>query len=102
MRFLDRMKARWGVGLWGVLAILITFSLAGMTVVRLRRPIMAFLLPDHHAAWMTWAVYALVMVPIYQVVLLAYGSLLGQFRFFWEKEKRMGQFLLRLVGIRFQ
>ena len=94
MQVFDRMKARWGVGLWGAVAILLAFSLAGMTVVRIKGPIMGALLPDHHASWLTWAVYIVVVFPVYQLLLLGYGSALGQFGFFWGKIRKTWRFLL--------
>jgi hypothetical protein len=82
---LERMKTRWGVGPWGVVAILLAFSLAGMTVIELKKPVLSVLLPDDAPDWVRWSVYILVVLPLYQVVLLIYGTLLGQFRFFWRK-----------------
>ena len=93
MQFMERMKARWGVGVWGVLAILLAFSLAGMTVVRLKGPVMGLILPSDAPAWASWPVYLLVVFPLYQVVLLFYGTVLGQFHFFWSKFKLAGRWL---------
>ncbi len=98
MGFVERMKRRYGVGLWGVVAILAAFSLAGMTVVRLKGPVLGVLLPDHSPAWLRWTVYLLVIMPIYQIVLLFWGTLLGQFNFFWSKMRRVGQFLATRVA----
>ena len=36
-------------------------------------------------------VYLVVILPIYQVLLLGYGTLLGQFDFFWSKMKAVGR-----------
>jgi len=93
MGYIERMKTRWGVGLWGVVAILAAFSLAGMTVVRLRRPILGALLPADAPTWVWWATYLAIIVPLYQVCLLSYGTIFGQFGFFWKKEKAMARFL---------
>ena len=46
-------------------------------------------------AWFTYSYYWFIL-PIYNVVLLLYGALFGQFRFFWEFEKR---FFGRLVNV---
>ena len=94
MSVLDRMQARWGVGLRGVIAILAAFSLAGLTTVRLKGPVIAFILPEAAPGWVQWAVYLVVMLPLYQGLLLGYGTLLGQFDFFWSKLRWIG----RLVG----
>jgi hypothetical protein len=97
MKMVDHFKRRWGVGPWGVLAILTAFALTGMTVVRLKGPVMGFILPDDASNWLKWVVYIVVIFPIYQVFLLAYGALLGQFNFFWGKFVAIGR---RLAGIR--
>lgn len=93
--FMERMKARWGVGPWGVVAILLAFSLAGTTVVRLAPVIQGLILPADAPGWARWTVRILVIFPVYQVLLLGYGTLLGKFSFFWEKEKSMVRWLGR-------
>jgi len=90
-----RMKARWGVSTWGVIAILLAFSLAGSTVLKITGPILDFILPDDIPRWLWWTARILIIVPVYQVLLLGYGTLLGQFRFFWEKEKKMAGWFAR-------
>jgi len=100
MGFVDKMKARWGVGPWGVLIILIVFSLTGLTVVWLKKPILGAILPADAPGWQRWTTYLLIIFPLYQVTLLAYGTVFGQFRFFWAKEKAMVRGLRRLVGLR--
>ena len=84
MPVMKRLKERWGVGPWGVVVILVVFSLTGFTVVWLKTPILDLLLPDTTPAWVRWVVYPLIMLPLYQVILIGYGALLGQFSFFWE------------------
>jgi hypothetical protein len=93
--FWAKMQARWGVSIWGVIAILLAFTLAGSTVVKITRPILDFVLPDDVPRWLWWTARILIVVPVYQVILLVYGTLLGQFRFFWEKEKKMARFFAR-------
>ena len=39
---------------------------------------------------------SLLVLPLYQIMLLIYGAIFGQFRFFWEKEK---QLVKRIGGI---
>lgn len=96
MSVLDKLRTRWGVGPWSVAAILLAFSLAGLTVVRLREPVLGFLLPADAPTWMRWTVYLVILVPMYQLLLLTYGSLLGQFDFFWSRLRAIG----RLLGSR--
>ena len=98
MGFLEKMQKRWGVGAWAAVLILLAFALTGLTVVRIRQPIMALILPADAPAWVSWAVYLLVIFPLYQVLLLTYGALLGQFNFFWPKFKAVGRFMARRPG----
>ena len=91
MSHFERMKQRWGVGPWGVLAILIAFSLAGMTTLRLKAPVLGLFMPATAPGWLQWTIYLIIMLPIYQVLLLGYGTLLGQFDFFWSKFKAVGR-----------
>lgn len=93
MSIFERMKARWGVGPAGLAAILVAFSLAGLTTVRLKGPVMGLLLPATAPGWLQWVVYLLIMLPIYQLLLLGYGTLLGQFHFFWSKLKAVWRLL---------
>ena len=49
---------------------------------------MDFLLPPDAPRWLWWTLRILVIVPVYEALLLTYGTLLGQRRFFWPKLKR--------------
>lgn len=89
------MQSRYGVSAWGVVAILLAFSLAGFSVLKVTRPILDFILPEDVPRWLWWTARILIIVPVYQVLLLMYGTLLGQFRFFWEKEKKMASWIAR-------
>ena len=90
------MKERWGVGPGGMIAILLAFSLAGVTVMRIIPLILDAILPADSPRWARWVAYPLAMFPLYHVTLLVYGALLGQFSFFWKKEKAAGRWLVRV------
>lgn len=99
MMIVERMKSRWGVGPGGVVAILVAFALAGMTTLQLKGPVMGLIFSETTPGWLQWAVYLIVMLPIYQLLLLGYGTLLGQFDFFWSKMKAVGRLVSgRAVG----
>lgn len=88
MSFLERLRLKWGLrSLWQVIIILIVFALTGTTVMLLKKPIVAFFTADGGNIWFSILYYILIL-PIYNVVLLGYGFLFGQFSFFWEFEKR--------------
>lgn len=90
----NRLKARWGVTNRGMIAILLAFALAGTTIVKIGRPIVDAILPDDTPRWLWWTVKVIVIIPIYEVLLMTFGTLLGQGRFFREKQRK----LLRLFA----
>ena len=98
MPIVERMRSRWGVGPLGVAAILAAFGLAGMTTLWVKEPVMGYLLPAVAPGWLQWAIYLIIMLPIYQLLLLGYGTLLGQFDFFWSKLRAMGRLIGRSAG----
>lgn len=89
--FLERLKAKWGLkSLFQVVMILIVFSLTGMTVVLIRPIIFSWFNYDEYTPfWIKTITYILLIFPMYQILILVYGTLLGQFSFFWEKEKKL-------------
>ena len=91
-----RLKDKWGVkSLFQVVMILIVFSLTGMTVVLIRPWLFSwFGYTEFTPFWIKAITYILLIFPMYQVLILVYGALLGQFSFFWEKEKK----LVGLIG----
>jgi len=86
--FWQRLKARWGVSTWGFVAIMLAFALAGMTVLKIGSIIVNAIVPDDSPKWLWWTVKVLIVLPVYEILLLSYGTLLGQRRFFVEKQRR--------------
>lgn len=91
-----RMQQRWGVGPWQAVVILLVFALTGSATVKVTAPITNALLSDDMPRWQWWTFRILIITPIYQVLLLFFGTVFGQFRFFWEKEKALGRLIIRL------
>jgi hypothetical protein len=79
---LRRLQAKWGLTYWRVQAVLLAFTLAGTTTVLLKGPVTGLVLSPETPQWQQWAIYLVVMVPLYHVLLLGYGTLLGQYDFF--------------------
>ncbi|MEY3983867.1 MAG: hypothetical protein RL160_1426 [Bacteroidota bacterium] len=94
LSFTEKLRKRWNAGstrqVW---IILLVFALTGSSVVVLRR-----LLKSNfewaHSQWFTYSYYWIIL-PVYNLMLLMYGYLFGQFRFFWEFEKRFFQRLAK-------
>ena len=88
MGWLQKLQQRWKAGsLWQVVIILLVFTCTGLTVVWLARPILHFFFGHPIPGWAK-VIYYIVILPVYNLVLLFYGFVFGQFRFFWEFEKR--------------
>jgi hypothetical protein len=89
--FIRRLQTRWGVhSAWQVLVILVVFALTGFSAMYIKRPIFALLgIDGDDPWWLRTLVWMVTVLPAYQVLLLLYGFLLGQFSFFWAFEKRM-------------
>jgi len=84
------LKERWNVAsnkqLW---LILLVFALTGSTTVYLKKLIFDFI--GIHAGtslWIKVPVYFVVVLSIYNVLLLVFGFLFGQYRFFLRFEKK--------------
>ena len=103
--FFERLKQRWGISSnLSVVLILIVFALTGSSSVKLARPVLDFIglhKADFEAAWYAlttyWILRILVIFPIYQILLVCFGWLFGQFSFFWNFEKKM----LKRMGLGF-
>lgn len=71
-----------------VIVVLVVFACTGFTVLFIKKPILHFLAGEQGDTVTASVVYYLLILPLYNVILLAYGFLFGQFNFFWEFEKR--------------
>ena len=91
--WLARLQSKWELNsVAQVVIVLLVFSLTGSTVVFLRKALFAWVGFDEMTPWWIKTITYLVFVmPAYQVLLLAYGALFGQFQFFWNKEKKLLQ-----------
>lgn len=95
--WVDRLKSKWGIdSTFQIVVICIVFSLAGMSI-SLVRPLVWTLFgfgPDT-PLWIRVPTYIVFIFPTYQVMLMVFGTLFGQFRFFWAKEKAMLRFFAK-------
>ena len=89
---MKRLKERWGIhSNFQLVMILIVFAVTGSSAARLATPLTSFLgiTADHFSAWGYWPARILLIFPIYQVLLVVFGFIFGQFKFFWNFEKKM-------------
>lgn len=84
-----RLKQKWNLQSVGqVIIVLIVFACTGFTVLLIKKPLLDLLAGDSSDTVFASIVYYLLILPVYNVFLLAYGFLFGQFTFFWEFEKK--------------
>jgi len=89
---MDKLKQRWGISSnWQIAIIFIVFAITGSTAAKIAGPFVEFLgmTMENTSGWIYWPVRILLIFPIYQVLLVSFGWLFGQFQFFWNFEKKM-------------
>lgn len=97
VNWIDKLQQRWKVGsAFQVIIILVVFACTGFTVLFVKKPVLEYLVGEGDMPLWISIVYYLLILPIYNILLLFYGLILGQFSFFWTFEKR---FFLRLLSI---
>ena len=91
MKFLKKLQTRWKVDdIQQVLVILLVFSLTGSSVVMIRPLVFLWVGVDTETSWLTrWLWYILFIIPAYQVLLLGYGWLFGQYHFFARRYQKL-------------
>jgi hypothetical protein len=97
---MEKLKQRWGITHnYQLVVIFIVFAITGSTSAYLSKPILSSLglSKDVISLWLYYPLYIVLIFPVYQVLLVTFGFLSGQFKFFWAFEKRM----LKMVGFGF-
>jgi len=97
--WVTRLKKKWNIDSnWDFVLIMVVFSIAGMSIVYVRQPLFHLLgITTATPFWIKFIAWLSIVFPTYQINLIIFGFLLGQFNFFWEKEKQMGRFFLSLL-----
>lgn len=96
---MKKLKERWNVSSnWQLAVIFLVFSITGSTAAKFAGPLTDFVGITKDMGWyFYWPVRILIIFPIYQVLLVLFGWLFGEFKFFWAFEKKM----LRHLGLGF-
>jgi len=88
-QWIEKLKDRWKLkNTWQVIVILIVFACTGTTVLLIKRPLFTYWFPEGEKPLWANITYYVMILPIYNILLLAYGFVFGQFTFFWNFEKR--------------
>ena len=98
MSWIKKLQERWGLrSLSQVILILVVFACTGMTSLYAKNGLYWLAgITSETSDWVriTYRIFATFIA--YQFLLLGYGWIFGQFRFFWTMEKK----ILRRIGIK--
>ena len=89
---LQKLKERWGISSnFQLTVIFIVFGITGSMSVKLGQPLLDYLkvTPEKMSGLLYYTLRIAIIFPLYQILLLFFGTVFFQFRFFWEFEKKM-------------
>jgi len=94
MSFIKRLQDRWQLKYaYQVWLILVVFACTGTTV-WLIKPFVLGLFSNSQGIVFS-IIYYILIFPVYNLILLLYGALFGLFGFFWSREKKMFNKILK-------
>ncbi len=88
---MKKLKERWGItSNLQIVLILIAFAINGSLSAWLAKPAMELigLYKETTNGFIYWPLRILIIFPVYQLTLPIVGFMLGQFKFFWNFEKK--------------
>ncbi|MGB0789199.1 MAG: DUF6787 family protein [Marinirhabdus sp.] len=96
---MNKLKQRWNItSNWQLTVIFIVFAITGSTSAKFAAPFAELFGVTKELGWYVyWPIHLLMIFPLYQVLLVAFGWIFGEFAFFWNFEKKM----LRNMGLGF-
>lgn len=89
---MEKLKERWGIEQnWQIIIILIVFAVTGSTASFIGKPILAFfnITTENFGSFAYWITRIILLFIMYQFLLVFFGWLFGQYKFFWNFEKKM-------------
>src|SRR5690606_15099967 len=89
---MQKLKLRWGIeSNFQLTIIFIVFAITGSSSAILAELLMNAigLTKQSMNLWLYWPLRIILIFPAYQVLLVMFGFLFGQFAFFWAFEKKM-------------
>jgi hypothetical protein len=88
---LKKLKQRWNITSNSQLTVVfVVFALTGSTAAKFAEPITEAIGLTKEMGWyIYWPIRILIIFPIYQVLLVFFGWLFGEYLFFWNFEKKM-------------
>ena len=89
-KYLEKLKTKWEIKSdFQMVIVFIVFAITGSSSVKLADPLMNILgIPSDMNLWIWIPLRILIVLPVYQIMLLVIGTAFGQFRFFFNLQKR--------------
>lgn len=87
---MNNFKQRWNIKSkrqWFV--IIVVFAITGSSAAFLSKPILSTFGITRDNPWEYYSLYVIIIFPVYQLLLVSFGFLFGQFTFFWAFEKKI-------------
>lgn len=96
---MKKLKERWELkSNWQLCVVFLVFAITGSSSAKLAGPVTDFFEITKEMGWyIYWPFRILIIFPVYQVLLVFFGWVFGEFEFFWGFEKKM----LRSMGLGF-
>ena len=97
MGYFNRLKDKWAVesNLHAII-IFIVFAITGSSSVKIAKPLLELMGVEITAfegifmgSVLYWILRVVIVFPIYQILLLIFGAIFFQFKFFWKFEKKI-------------
>lgn len=90
---MEKLKKRWGItSNWQIIVIFIVFAITGSSSLFVTKPVLSFfgiIKENFDYSIFYYCLKILLVFPVYQVLLIFFGFIFGQFQFFWNFEKKM-------------
>ncbi|WP_040249250.1 DUF6787 family protein [Psychroserpens mesophilus] len=90
--FFEKLEQKWILDYkWEMIRVFIVFAITGSSSLFVGRPIIKFLgiTKENLNPILYWVLFIIIGLIFYQILLVTFGWLFGQFKFFWEFEKKM-------------
>lgn len=94
----EKFKIKWNIySNWQLTIIFIVFSVTGSAAMVVRKFVFELIgITSNTSLWIKVPLYILILIPAYQILLIVVGTIFGQYRFFYEFQKKsIGRFYRR-------
>lgn len=88
---MKKLKERWDIQSdWQLFVIFLVFAITGSTAAKFAAPTTDLVGVTRDLGWLVyWPTRIFIIFPLYQVLLVFFGWLFGEFYFFWNFEKKI-------------